>query len=175
MQYKPHKKYRHTLVIGGVLLAVALCFALFASMGWSYLWLNQLGTVGSLTALIFLAVRYILTDYIYLFPDKNEGVFEVKRISGRLPYTLARIEISADDVILPYTKELRRAQKLEQFENACASLFPEESYVYICVIDGKKVGVRLECKADFVELLEGAIERKKQSPHYWDAPIPDED
>lgn len=174
MQYKPHKQYRHTLVIGGVLLAVALCFALFASMGWGYLWLNQLGTVGSLTALIFLAVRYILADYIYLFPE-NEDVLEVKRISGRLPYTLARIEIGTEDVILPYTKELRRAQKLDRLENACASLFPEESYVYICMMDEKKVGIRLECKADFAALIEGAIERKKQSPHYWDAPLHEED
>lgn len=162
MQYKPHKKYRHTLVVGGVLLAIALFFALFSSMGWGYLWLNQLGTVGALTVLIFLAVRYILTDFVYLFPE-SEDVLEVRRISGRLPYTVARIEIGANDVILPYTKALKKEQGLALFENGCPSLFPEESYVYICTLNGKKVGVRLECKRDFVEMLEKAIEKAAQN------------
>lgn len=159
MQYKPHKQYRHTLVIGGILLAIALCFVVFANMNWGYLWLNQLGTIGFLTALIFLAVRYILAEFVYLFPD-SEDVLEVRRISGRLPTTVARIEISADDIILPYTKDLKKTHRLEMLENCCPSLFPEESYVYICTLNEKKIGVRLECKADFVEMLEGAIEKK---------------
>lgn len=162
MQFKPYKQYRHTLVIGGVLLAIALCFAVFANMGWGYLWLNQLGTVGALTALIFIAVRYILTDFVYLLPE-NEAIFEVKRISGRLPYTLARIEISAGDRILPYAKGIAKAEGLKQFENGCPSLFPDESYVYITETEGKKVGVRLQCKHDFVELLEKAIEKAADS------------
>lgn len=160
MQYKPHKKHRHMLVIGGVLLAVALCFALFASMGWGYLWLNQLGTIGALTALIFVAIRYILTDYIYLFPESGD-ILEVRRISGKLPVTVVRIEIGAGDRLLPYSKELKKTQGLELFENCCVSLFPEESYVYICMLNGKKVGVQLECKADLVEMLEKSIAQKK--------------
>lgn len=174
MQYKPRKNYRHTLIVGGTLLAIALCFVVFASMGWGYLWLNQLGTIGSLTALIFIAVRYILTDFVYFFPESAD-VLEVRRISGRLPYTVARIEISADDIILPYTKNLKKEHGLKLFENGCASLFPEESYVYICTLNGKKAGVRLECKADLAALLEQAIEKKKQSPSYWEAPLPDND
>lgn len=162
MQYKPHKTYRHTLIIGSLLLAISLCFLLFGNMGWGYLWLNQLGAIGFLTAVIFLAVRYILTDFIYIIPE-NERILEVKRISGRLPTTVARIEIGAGDVILPYTKGLKKAQALEMFENCCPGLFPEESYVYICVLNEKKVGVRLECKADFAELLEKAIEKAGQT------------
>lgn len=162
MQFKPNKQYRHTLVIGGVLLAMALCFAIFASMSWGYLWLNQLGMVGSLTALIFIVVRYILTDFVYLLPE-NEAVLEVKRISGRLPYTVARIEISANDKILPYTKGIAKAEGLKQFENCAPSLFPEESYVYVTTLNGVKVGIRLQCKQDFVELLEKAIEKGSEA------------
>lgn len=156
MQYKPSKKYRHILVIGGVLLAMALCFAVFASMGWGYLWLNQLGTVGALTALIYLAVRYVLTDYIYFFPESAD-ILEVRRISGRLPVTVARIEISVGDRLIPYSKTLKKDEKLECFENCCTSLFPEESYVYICTLNEKRVGIRLECEADFVKMLQRAI------------------
>lgn len=162
MQYKPQKNYRHTLVVGGVLLAMALCFAIFASMDWGYLWLNQLGMIGSLTALIFVAVRYILTDFVYILPE-SKAILEVKRISGRLPYTVARVEIRATDKILPYVKGIAKTEGLQCFENCASSLLPEESYVYIGTVDGKKAGVRIECKKDFVKLLEEAIKAASAS------------
>ncbi len=163
MQYKPHKKYRHTLIIGGVLLAIALCFLVFANMGWGYLWLNQLGTILFLTFLIFLSIRYILYDYVYLIPDSGMTL-EVKRISGALPKTIASVQICAGDNLLPYTKDLKKKQELTHIENCCVSLFPEESYLYICRIDGKKIGLRLECQSDLVDLLEKAIRNAPSNP-----------
>lgn len=157
MQYKPHRKLKPLVVISFVLMVITLIFWILTYLRVGPHALNQLGTVVFLTALIFLLVRYALTDFIYQLPDE-ENRLTVKTVRGRLPRTAAELPLQKGDRILPYTKELCKKEGIRRRENFCVSLFPEESYLYITVQSGEKIAIRLECRQDVAERIRERIE-----------------
>lgn len=157
MQYKPHRKLKPLVIICFCLLVITLAFWVLAYLKVGPNGVNQLGVLVFLTALVYLLVRYALTDYIYQIPD-DQAVLTVTKVGGKLPRTVADIRLSRGDRIIPFEKDSRKKEGLERMENYCVSLFPEESWLYITRIDGKMIGLRLECKADVAQRIRARIE-----------------
>lgn len=157
MQYKPHRRLKPLVIICFVLLVITLIFWILSYLKVGPLSLNQLGTVIFLTALIFLLIRYALTDFIYQLPDE-ENRLTVKTVRGKLPRTAAEIPLRKIDRIVPYEKDIVKKEGIERMENYCVSLFPEESWVYITVLNGKKSALRLECREDVADRIRERIE-----------------
>lgn len=156
MQYKPHRVVKQTAIIGFVLLLIAAVFLIMANFSLGFVWLNQLGAIGSITAMIYLMVRYIMTDFVYQLPETGAH-FSVKKLRGNLPQTVAEIDLTPADRIIPYDKNALRKESVTHTENFCVSLFPEESWLLITSIGGKKIALRLECKADVAEKIRERI------------------
>lgn len=166
MQYKPHRTVKQTAIIGFVLLLIAAIFLCMANFSLGFIWLNQLGGISAITALIYLMIRYIMTDFVYQLPDAGAR-FTVKKLRGNLPQTVAEIDLSPADRIIPYDKNVLRKEGVIRTENFCVSLFPEESYALITIVGGRKTALRLECKADTAERIR---ERMASLPPKEDTP-----
>lgn len=157
MQYKPHRKLKPLVVITFVLMVIALIFWILTYLQVGPRALNQLGTLVFLTAMIFLLVRYALTDFIYQLPDE-ENRLTIKTVRGKLPRTAAEIPLQKTDRLLPYAKDLCKKEGIRRQENFCVSLFPEESYLYVTVLNGERTAIRLECRQDVAERIAARIE-----------------
>lgn len=155
MQYKPHRHLKPVAIIGVILIAVAAVFLLMANFGLGYLWLNQLGAILVITILLYLLIRYAMTEFIYLLPDEGAHL-TVKKLRGSLPQTVAEVDL-ADCKLLPYSKEGLKQEKVAYTENFCVSLFPEETYLLITTVDNRKIALRLECQKDVAEILRNRI------------------
>lgn len=157
MQYKPHRKLKPLVIICFPLLTITLIFWILAYLKVGPQGVNQLGTLVFLTALIYLLVRYAMTEFVYQLPD-GENIFAVSKVGGKIPHTVADLRLSRGDRIIPYEKGIRKKEGIGRMENYCVSLFPEESWLYITRINGKTVGLRLECRADVAELIRARID-----------------
>ncbi len=157
MQYKPHRKLKPLVIVCFPLLVITLTFWGLTYLRIGPLGANQLGTVVALTALVYLLLRYALTDFVYTLPE-SEPVLTVTKIAGRLPRAVADLRLSRGDCLIPYEKGAAKREGIIRTENFCVSLFPEESWLYVTVIEGKKVALRLECKADTAAYLQAAID-----------------
>lgn len=157
MQYKPHRKLKPLVIICFVLLVITLIFWILTYLKVGPLALNQLGVLVFLTALIFLLVRFALTDFIYQLPEE-ENRLTIKTVRGKLPRTAAEVILRKIDRIVPYEKDIPKKEGIRRTENFCVSLFPEESYLYITFLDGKKTALRLECREDIARLIRARIE-----------------
>ncbi|MBO5779259.1 MAG: hypothetical protein J6R82_06810 [Clostridia bacterium] len=157
MQYHPYRKLKPLVIVSFPLLVCTLIFWILTYLQVGPRSLNQLGTVLFLTALIFLLVRYALTDFIYQLPEE-ENRLTIKTVRGRLPRTAAEIKLCKRDRILPWEKGLAKKEGIQQMENFCVSLFPEESYLYLTVLGGKKTALRLECSKDVADLIRARID-----------------
>ena len=162
MQYKPHRNLKPLVIISFVLMVITLCFWILNYLQVGPRSLNQLGTVVFLTTMIYLLVRYALTDFIYQLPEE-ENRLTIKTVRGKLPRTAAEIPLQKGDRILPYAKELLKQEQIKQTENFCTSLFPKESYWYITVCNGKKTAIRLECREDVAQRIRARIEALPQA------------
>jgi hypothetical protein len=156
MQYKPHRKLKPLVIISFVLMVITLSFWMLSYLRIGPQSLNQLGVVVFLTAMIFLLIRYALTDFIYQLPEE-ENRLTIKTVRGKLPRTAAEIPLRKSDRIVPYQKDVCKTEGIEQTENFCVSLFPEESYLYLTVLNGKKSALRLECREDVAERIRARI------------------
>ena len=161
MQYKPHRKLKPLVVISFLLMVITLSFWILSYLKVGPLSLNQLGVVVFLTAMVFLLIRYALTDFIYQLPDEEHRL-TIKTVRGKLPRTAAEISLQKGDRIIPYEKDTCKKENIQQMENYCVSLFPEESYLYITVINGKKTALRLECREDVAERIRARIDALPQ-------------
>ena len=156
MQYKPHRNLKPLVVISFMLMVIALSFWTLSYLKIGPKSINQLGTVGFLSAFIFLLVRYALTDFIYQLPEE-ENRLTIKTVRGKRPSTVAEIPLGKSDRIVLYEKDVCKKEGVQQLENYCVSLFPLESYLYLTVLNGKKTALRLECREDVAERIRARI------------------
>ena len=156
MQYKPNRQIKPVAVIGAILLSIAALFLTMANLGWGFVWLNQLGAILHITALLYLLIRYAMTDFVYILPEEGAHL-TVKKLRGNLPQTVAEVDLIGDCKVIPYTKENIRREKVAYTENYCVSLFPPSSYALIATLDNRRVAIRLECKQDVADLIAARI------------------
>lgn len=165
MQYKPTRQIKPLAIIGIVLMAIASVFLTMANLGWGFVWINQLGAILHITVLLYLLIRYAMTDFVYILPEYG-AYFTVKKLRGNLPQTVAEVDLTPDCKILPYTKENLKKEKVAYTENYCISLFPSTSYALIATIDNRRIALRLECKQDVADLISarigGAVPKENQ-------------
>ena len=157
MQYNPHRKLKPLVMIAFPLLVIALIFWSLSYRGIGPNGINQLGMLVALTALVYLLVRYALTDFVYQLSDED-NCFTVTKVSGKRPSTVADLRLSQGDRVVPYEKGIQKKLGIARIENYCVSLFPEESYLLLFRIEGKLVALRLECKEDVARKLTRRIE-----------------
>lgn len=157
MQYKPHRILKPLVMIAFPLLVIALIFWALSYLKIGPHGVNQLGMLVALTALIYLLVRYALTDFVYQLDDEN-NCFTVTKVGGKRPRTVADIRLSPNDRILPYEKGAKKKLGILRTENYTVSLFPEESWLLLTVIDGNLIALRLECKQDVADRIRRRIE-----------------
>ncbi|MBQ8382527.1 MAG: hypothetical protein IJX47_04900 [Clostridia bacterium] len=157
MQYTPHRKLKPLIVICFPLLVITLIFWILSYLNVGPKAVNQLGMLITLTALVYLLVRYALTEYVYQLPDEG-NIFTVTKVGGKLPRTVADIRLSRGDRVVLFEKDIRKKEGIERMENYCVSLFPEESWLFLTRIDGRKVALRLECRADVAGRIRARIE-----------------
>ncbi len=156
MQYKPNRNPKHVAIIGVVLIAIATVFLVMANFKLGFVWINELGAILTITILLYLLIRYAMTDFVYILPETGAHL-TVKKLRGNLPQTVAEVDLTADCKVLPYSKEALRREKVAYVENYCVSLHPEETYVLIAVIDSRKIALRLECKKDVADIIAARI------------------
>ena len=157
MQYNPHRKLKPLVMITFPLLVIALIFWSLSYLGIGPNGVNQLGMLVALTALIYLLVRYALTDFVYQL-SYEDNCFTVTKVSGKRPRTVADLRLCPSDRVVLYEKGIRKKLGITMIENYCVSLFPEESYLLLTRIEGKSVALRLECKEDVAHKLTRRIE-----------------
>ncbi len=122
---------------------------------------NQFIMLSALTACVFVAVRYILADFIYKTDDDGEYL-EIIRVTSRLPQTNASVKISPADKIVRLTgskEALKDVQKKMYFN---LSFMPEELYAYIFTYEGVRQALILECDGRYAEYIESLIQRSKE-------------
>lgn len=156
MQYKPHRKLKPLVIVCFTLLVIVLAFWILSYLKIGPNGVNQLGVLVFLTALVYLLVRYALTDFVYQLSEKGD-VFTVTKVGGKLPRTVADIRLSPCDRVIPYGKDVCKKEGIRQTENYCVSLFPEERWMLVTEINGKTVGLILECQADTAALIRNGI------------------
>lgn len=158
MEYKPKKRIKNALIASLILVAGAIACIVLGSMGWGYKWLSQLLVFISLTALLFIAVRYVITDFVYTV--SHDGYLEVKKISSKIPVTMASVEISGEDIIVKEQKDMSSYGVIRK-ERFNVTMGAEELYWYIFTVNGEKQALILECEPAFVTYLQGLIEMKR--------------
>ena len=162
MQYKPHRNLKPVAIIVVILIAISAVFLFMANFKLGFLWVNQLGAILNITILLYLLIRYAMTDFIYILPD--EGAYlTVKKLRGNLPQTVAELELTQNCKIVPYSKEILKQEKVAYTENFCVSLSPKESYLLITAMDNRKIALRLECKQDVADLIHHRISKLSTS------------
>ncbi len=157
MQYKPHRILKPLVIVCFPLLIIALTFWILTYLGVGPKGVNQLGMLVTLTALVYLLLRYALTEFVYQLPDEG-NVFTVTKIGGKRPQTVADLRLSRGDRVVPYEKDARKKLGILRTENYCVSLFPEESWLLLTIIDGSPVALRLECRQDVADRIRARIE-----------------
>lgn len=157
MQYKPHRKLKPLVMITFPLLVIALIFWSLSYLKIGPNGVNQLGMLVALTALVYLLVRYALTDFVYQLSYEDNS-FTITKVGGKRPRTVADICLSRGDRILPYEKGAKKKLGIALIENYSVSLFPEESWLFLTVIDGKRTALRLECREDVAQRIRQRIE-----------------
>ena len=161
MQYKPHRKLKPLVIITFTLLVIALIFWSLSYWKIGPNGVNQLGMLIAFTALIYLLVRYALTEFVYQLSEEGNSLTVIK-IAGKRPQTVADIRLSRGDRIISYDKAAAKKLGIRQTENYCVSLFPEESWLFLTLIDGKLTALRLECREDVAQRIRQRIEALPQ-------------
>lgn len=156
MQYKPTRQIKSVAIIGAILLAIAVLFLTMANLGWGFIWLNQLGAILHITVLLYLLIRYAMTDFVYILPEEGAHL-TIKKLRGNLPQTVAEIDLIGDCKVIPYTKENIRREKVAFTENYCVSLSPQSSYALIATVNERRIALRLECQQDVADLISARI------------------
>ncbi|MBQ7355448.1 MAG: hypothetical protein IJW62_08025 [Clostridia bacterium] len=161
MQYQPHRKLKPLVIVCFPLLVVALLFWGLAYLNVGPNGVNQLGMLATLTALIYLLIRYALTEFVYQLSEED-NIFTVTKVGGKRPRTVADLRLSRGDRILPYEKGTCKKLGVMRTENYCVSLFPRESWLLLTVIDGSLIALRLECREDVARLIRERIDSLPQ-------------
>ena len=156
MQYKPHRNFKHVAIIGALLIAIASVFLAMANFKLGFVAINELGAILTVTVLLYLLIRYAMTDFVYILPETGAHL-TVKKLRGNLPQTVAEVDLTSDCKILPYSKEAFRREKAAYMENYCVSLHVEQSYLLFVTLNNRKVALRLECKQDVADLIAARI------------------
>ena len=166
MQYKPNRNFKHVAIIGAVLIAIASVFLAMANFKLGFVAINELGAILTITVLLYLLIRYAMTDFVYILPESGAHL-TVKKLRGNLPQTAAEVDLTADCKIIPYSKEAIRKEKVAYTENFCVSLHPVETYALIATIDGRRIALRLECKKDVADLIAARIGTAPEWEESW--------
>ena len=156
MQYRPHRNFKHVAIIGAVLIAIASVFLAMANFKLGFVAINELGAILTVTVLLYLLIRYAMTDFVYILPETGAHL-TVKKLRGNLPQTAAEVDLTPDCKILPYSKEAFRREKAAYMENFCVSLYPAETYLLFVTLNDRKIALRLECKRDVADLIAARI------------------
>ena len=140
-----------------ILLVGAVACIVIGTMGIGYTWFSQLLVILLVTAILFIAVRYLLSEFVYTVSD---GYLEVKKISSKIPVTMASVEISGDDIIVKEKKDMS-AYQVTRKEKFNVSMGATELYWYVFTVNGEKQALVLECEDSFACYLQSLIENKK--------------
>ena len=154
MEYKPRINSKNAKKLMIFFALIAVIGIVMGGVGVGINALNQLIIIGFLTAALFVAVRYMLTDFVY--KTDEGGYLEIIKISSRLPQTMASVRISRNDIIVP-VKEDMSEYKVERKAVFNVSLKPLELYWYIFTVNGQRQALVLECDKAYAEYLSRLI------------------
>ena len=162
LTYKPK---RHTKTAIGVvifMLAVLVCIFAIGVLGIGNDLINQALIFTVVAGILYILMRYAIYEYTYTL---SESELAVTRVAGRVPNTILRISLNADDSFIRVRdkKELKTLG-VKKIENACANLSPRERmYAYITTVSDRKVAVLFESDELFALAVNERINMKKIS------------
>ena len=98
MEYKPKRNGKNAKKLMMFFALIAVIGIVMSGVGVGVNSLNQLIIIGFLTAAVFVAIRYLLTDFVY--KTDEGGYLEIIKIGSKIPQTLASVKISRNDMIV---------------------------------------------------------------------------
>ena len=150
MEYKPKRTGKNAKKLMIFFALISVIGIVMSGVGVGVNSLNQLIIIGFLTAAVFVAIRYLLTDFVY--KTDEGGYLEIIKIGSKIPQTLASVKISRNDMIVP-VKEDMSEYKVERKAVFTVNLKPSESYWYIFTVNGQRQALVIECDKGYVEYL----------------------
>ena len=160
MEYNADPNKKTPIIIVLLLLILGLAFA-FAPALFQDLpsWYFQLPAVISLLICILFLSRYVLTSYTYQLYDAGNtmspypklNVYRIRKAGSRMVYC-----IPFNNVVS--IEKRTKVEKLDiKSENLCASMFPENVYCVVFVVDQKEA-IFIECDERFAALIRERID-----------------
>ena len=160
MQYKVKKNTKIPYAVAIVCAALSVAFMYTGSFGIGNTMMYQVMMLILAAAAVYMLIRYALTDMIYVIFDEKPYTLEIVKLCGKLPKTIAVIEMTADDKLVLQNKDdlSQKTEKIKKKENFCANMFPKEKYLYIANTENGRVSCSLELEKDVAKILFDRIE-----------------
>lgn len=162
LTYKPERHIKGAMTAVIVMIFALVCIFAVDVLGIGNDLLNQTLIFAVVAGIIYVLTRYMIYEYTYTL---SEDELSVTRVAGRIPNTILRIAVNADDTFIRVSgkKELK-ALGVKRIENACANLSPRERmYAYVTTVDNKKIAVLFETDTLFALAVNERINMKKLS------------
>ena len=153
---KPANRKAHTLSVACLIIAAILFASRFILE--KYVGIVDLGTVGFITASVFLYTKYIAAVYYYetLITEDGEALFIVRKLVGKRSTTLCRISYAE---ILSIEKETREEFKAHKTPRGTVkylytpTLYPDTLYRIQMRSAYERAEVVIECSDELAALI----------------------
>lgn len=153
MQYKASKNSKLTyFILWLCLLCTAVTLILPASLEY-YKWTAQLACLVFAICDVQIAVRYILSDYLY-FLDGN--ILKIYKITGKKSVCVLSVSLSDIKGSL-YNKEEYKEKKVHMKLNYCKNMFAKERKYLLFTFNETECSLCFEPSEEFCKLLLEAL------------------
>ena len=168
MHYKVKKNTKIPYAIAIVAACLSVAFLYTGSFGIGNVMMQQIMMLVCATVAVYVLIRYVLTDHVYVISDSRPYTLEIVRVCGKNPKPMASFEMSGDDVLLSVQKgeSLKKYGKIKRKENFCSNIFPRERYVYIVNTENGRVACYLEMEKDVAKILSDRINELHTNKNY---------
>ena len=157
MEYKPRRNKKNALLLITVFALLSVACLIMVNLHIGPNLLGQLSLICFVTGALFVAVRYLLTDFVY---RTDKGYLEVIKISSKIPVTLASVRISQGDCAVKQKADMSE-YKVQRRASFNLTLRAGELYWYIFEINGQRQALILECDERYAEYLRSLIASSK--------------
>lgn len=157
MEYKPRRNKKNALLLITVFALLSVACLIMVNLHIGPNLLGQLSLICFVTGALFVAVRYLLTDFVY---RTDKGYLEVIKISSKIPVTLASVRISQGDCVVKQKADMSE-YKVQRRASFNLTLRAGELYWYIFEINGQRQALILECDERYAEYLRSLIASSK--------------
>ena len=160
MQYKVKKNTKIPYAVAIVSACLSVAFLYTGSFGLGNVMMQQVMMLACATFAVYVLIRYVLTDHVYVISDERPYTLEIVRVCGKNPKPMASFEMSFDDELFLQNKEdeSQKNVKIKKKENFCSNMFPKERYLYIVNTENGRVACYLELEKDVAQILINRIE-----------------